>query len=68
MEDNKVAIVTGVSGGIRRAVAIRLAQGDLAVVVHYSGNVEKAEKAVAEIESGGRRATRCRRMWRSSLM
>jgi len=53
MADNKVAIVTGASGGIGRTAAIQLAQDGFAVVVHYSGSAEKAEKAVAEIESAG---------------
>ena len=55
MENNKVAIITGASGGIGQAIANRLAQDGFAVVVHYSGSVEKAEKAVAEVESGGGR-------------
>lgn len=56
MADSKVAIVTGASGGIGRSVAVQLAQEGFAVVVHYSGSVEKAEKAVADIESGSGRA------------
>ena len=56
MENNKVAIVTGASGGIGRAVAIRLVQDGFTVVVHYSGNAQKAEKTVAEIESVGGQA------------
>lgn len=56
MENSRVVIVTGASGGIGRSAAIRLAQDGFAVVVHYSGNAQKAEKAVAEIESSGGRA------------
>lgn len=52
-EMKKVAIVTGASGGIGRAVATRLAKDGFAIVVHYSGNSKKAEDSVAEIESQG---------------
>ncbi|GAA2569385.1 SDR family oxidoreductase [Winogradskya consettensis] len=53
----RVAIVTGGSGGIGRAVAARLAADGLAVVVHYSGNEAKAQDAVKEITAAGGRAT-----------
>src|SRR5262245_2370585 len=59
-KNNKVAIVTGASGGIGRAVAIRLARDGFAVVAHYSGNAEKAEEVVAEIKAGGGRAIAAR--------
>ena len=47
----KIAIVTGASGGIGRAIAIRLAQDGFSVVLGYSGSADKAEQAVAEIKS-----------------
>ena len=50
---NKVAIVTGGSGGIGRVVAKRLASDGFAIAVHYSGNSAKAEAVVAEIENSG---------------
>lgn len=51
----RVAIVTGGSGGIGRASALRLAADGIAVLVHYNGSKERAEEAVAAItESGGR--------------
>lgn len=52
----RVAIVTGGSGGIGRAVAERLAVDGTAVVVHYSGNAAKAEEVVTTITSAGGRS------------
>lgn len=52
----KVALVTGSSRGIGRAIAIELAKKGYHVGINYSGNQEKAEEVVAEIEKLGQEA------------
>ena len=56
MSSTRVALVTGGSGGIGRAVAERLAGDGMAVGVHYAGNKARAEEVVAAIEAAGGRA------------
>ena len=52
----KVAIVTGASGGIGQAIAGRLAEEGATVVVNYGKSADKAKAVVAEIESKGGKA------------
>jgi 3-oxoacyl-[acyl-carrier protein] reductase len=54
--DSRTAIVTGGSGGIGRAAALRLARDGFAVVVNYAGNPATAQAVCSEIVSGGGRA------------
>jgi 3-oxoacyl-[acyl-carrier protein] reductase len=56
MTGESVAIVVGASGGIGRAVALRLAKDGFAVVAHYAGNPAKVEDAIAAIKSAGGQA------------
>lgn len=52
----KTALVTGASRGIGRAIALRLATDGFRVIVHYAGNLEKAEQVVAQIRNQGGQA------------
>jgi 3-oxoacyl-[acyl-carrier protein] reductase len=52
----KVAIVTGASRGIGRAIAERLGRDGASVVVNYAGSKEKAQEVVAAIEAVGSKA------------
>jgi len=52
----KVALVTGASRGIGRAVALELAGAGLAVTVNYATRRPEAEAVVAAIAAGGGRA------------
>lgn len=52
----KSAIVTGGSGGIGQAIALRLAADGFAVTVHYAGNADKARATVEAIEAEGGQA------------
>jgi len=54
--ENRVAVVTGGSRGIGRAVALELAKRCAAVVVNYNKSPESAEKVVAQIIADGGRA------------
>lgn len=56
MLKNKVAIVTGASRGIGRAIAIALAKNGATVVVNYCGSKEKAEEVVTSIETMGQKS------------
>lgn len=53
---NKVALVTGASRGIGRAIALELARQGAAVAVNYAARADAAEAVVAEITAAGGRA------------
>lgn len=53
MLDKKIAIVTGASRGIGRAIACKLASQGAFMVVNYNGSEEKAKEVVQEIQAAG---------------
>ncbi len=52
----KIALVTGASRGIGRAIALRLGRAGASVVISDVANADQAGAAVAAIEAGGGRA------------
>ena len=49
----KVALVTGASRGIGRAIALKLSDEGAKIAINFAGNIAKAEEVKAEIESRG---------------
>jgi 3-oxoacyl-[acyl-carrier protein] reductase len=54
--ENRVAVVTGASRGIGRAVAFELAAQGATVVINYNSSAKSAEEVVAKIEAEGGKA------------
>ncbi|MEF9840089.1 MAG: 3-oxoacyl-[acyl-carrier-protein] reductase [Lachnospiraceae bacterium] len=55
MLKDKVAVVTGASRGIGRAIALELASKGATVIINYNGSKERAEEVKATIEEQGGR-------------
>ena len=56
MLKGKVAVVTGASRGIGKAVAKKLAAQGALVIINYNGSKERAEEVKQEIEADGGKA------------
>lgn len=53
MLKEKVAVITGASRGIGKAVAMKMASMSATVIVNYAGSKDKAEEVVKEIKAMG---------------
>ncbi|MGA1627101.1 MAG: SDR family NAD(P)-dependent oxidoreductase, partial [Prochlorothrix sp.] len=51
--NEKVALVTGASRGIGRAIALALAEEGAKVVINYASSSGAADEVVAKIEAAG---------------
>ena len=54
--EGQIAIVTGASRGIGKAIAISLAKEGAEVIINYSSSLENANKVVSEIKAFGGKA------------
>ncbi len=54
--DSKIALITGASKGIGRAIAIKFAQLGAYVIINYSSSADEASKVVDAIEKEGGKA------------
>ncbi|MDB4990768.1 MAG: 3-oxoacyl-[acyl-carrier protein] reductase, partial [Myxococcaceae bacterium] len=57
--DGKVAVVTGGSRGIGRAISVLLAKAGAHVIVNYAGNEEAARETLALITAAGGQGELC---------
>ncbi len=48
---NKIALVTGSSRGIGRAIALQLAKDGYDIIIHYKTNKQKADEVLHEVEN-----------------
>jgi len=58
--EGKIALVTGSSRGIGRAIALALGNKGVNVAVNYAGNEQKAEEVVQELQELGVKAIKIR--------
>lgn len=56
MSETRVAVVTGASRGIGRAIAISLAEAGMDVVINFRSGKESAEETARAVENLGRKA------------
>lgn len=56
MSENKIALVTGASRGIGRAIAVELASAGYDIIVNYAGNEAAADETVKLVEEKGCKA------------
>lgn len=61
--EGKVALVTGASRGIGKAIALLLAENGADVAVNFAGSTAAAEAVAAEIEKWAEKPFSCRAMF-----